>query len=149
MALNAAGFNESIVLARDKNYPYQTGMGMFNSREWVTFFDDFISGEAANELNYNGWLSTGDTGYTVANGDAHGGEIVISSDGTSEGQSFYLPKCIKLTGKKFFMEVRVKTTDADDTDVQFGLSDLSATSTPEDMWDTSNADGIAWFGLAH
>ena len=127
-----------------KLYPYRAGIGMFPSAEFFTFFDDFIASEETNELTYGGWLSTtGDAGYTIANGDAHGGEIVISSDGTTEGQSFYLPKCIKLTGKKFFMEVRVKTTDADDTDVKFGLTDLSASTNPEDLWDTSNADGIA------
>lgn len=143
MATNAAGFNESIVLARDRNYPYQTGMGMINSREWIVHFDDFIGSEASDELNYGGYLTLQDAGETLVNADEHGGAVTISSDGTSEGIGFYLPKCIKLTGKKFFMEVRAKTADADDTDLVFGLSDLSATSDPEDLWDTSNADGIA------
>lgn len=127
-----------------KVYPYRTGIGMFSSAEWFTFFDDFIATEESNELSANGWLSTtGDTGYTIVNGDTHSGSIVISSDGANEGQSFYLPKCIQLASKKFFMEVRVKCTDADDCDVQFGLTDLSASTNPEDMWDTSNADGVA------
>jgi hypothetical protein len=41
------------------------------------------------------------------------------------------------------MEVRVQSSAADDTDVQFGLSDLVDTTNPEDLWDTSTADGIA------
>ncbi len=127
-----------------KLYPYRSGIGMFDSAEFFTFFDDFVETEESNELGSKGWSSTtGDGGYTIVNGDAHGGTLVISSDGANEGQSFYLPKCIKLTGKKFFMEVRVKATDVDDCDIQFGLTDLSASTNPEDLWDTSNADGAA------
>jgi len=142
----STGFKGPIVFGPETNqkrYPYRTGCGMFPSAEWFTFFDDFLGAEESDSLSHGGWLTITDTGKTLVNGDTHAGSVVISSDGASEGIGFYLPKCIQLASKKFFMEVRVKTDDADDTDVQFGLSDLSATSDPEDLWDTSNADGIA------
>jgi len=124
-----------------RNYEYRTGTGMFSTAEYITYFNDFLDVETSNALL--GLQTITDAGLTLVNSGEHGGGVTMSSDGTTEGLVFYLPKCIQLGGKKFFMEVRVKTADADDTDVQFGLTDLSATTNPEDLWDTSNADGIA------
>jgi type 1 fimbria pilin len=139
-------FKESILHARNSNtYKYRSGMGMFPSSEWVVFFDDFCQDVASNKpINWDAAII--DTGATIVSSAEHGGGLTVASDGTAEGVSIYLPKCVQLSGKKFFMEARVWTVDADDTDLQIGLSDLVATTDPEDMWDTSNTDGIA-FGV--
>jgi hypothetical protein len=151
MASNAAGFNESVVFARTYDYAYRKGLGMISSAEHVVFFDDFNRVVTSNVPS--GWSAAIiDTGATVASlttsatGNA-AGVIRITSDAASEGASIYLPKQVWLAGRPFFMECRVRTAAADDTDLYFGLSDLSATTDPEDMWDTSNADGIA-FGIS-
>jgi hypothetical protein len=148
---NRAGFSESVTIARDTAYPYRSGMGMFSSAEWVTFFDDFQRDVATNVPV--GWdAAIIDTGATIASfatsaaANANG-VIRITSDAASEGAGIYLPKQVYLSGKRFFMEVRVRTAAATDTTLYFGLSDLSATTDPEDLWDTSNADGIA-FGVS-
>ena len=147
MATNGFSTRETITHARDTLWPYRSGMGMINSAEWIVFFDDFVGSVASNVPD--GWgAAIIDTGATITSyASATGGVIRVTSDAASEGVSIYLPKSIKLTGKKFFMEVRVRTGDADDTDLRFGLSDLSATSDPEDMWDTSNADMLN-FGVS-
>lgn len=141
----ATGFTESILhgpRSKQSGYAYRSGMGMISSAEWCVFFDDFTQVTASNAPT--GWTAIIDTGATAVAGDDLGGTIDISSDGVDEGVGLYLPKSIKLAGKKFFMEVRVKVEDADDNIVAFGLSDLVATTDPEDLYDTSNADGIAF-----
>jgi hypothetical protein len=44
------------------------------------------------------------------------------------------------------MEMRFQTEAADDTDVQFGLSALTAVVNPEDIWTTTATDVVA-FGV--
>jgi len=138
----AVSLPQQVTMARDTAYPYRANMGMINSAEWVTFFDDFTGVTASNAPD--GWTAIIDTGATAVDGAEAGGVIDISSDGVDEGVGLYLPKSIHLTGKKWFMEVRVKVEDADDNIIAFGLSDLVATTNPEDLYDTSNADGISF-----
>jgi hypothetical protein len=141
----STGFKEPLVHSTTSNqapYPYRSGMGMVNSAEWIVFFDDFTGVTSSNAPT--GWTAIIDTGATAVDGAEHGGVIDISSDGADEGVGLYLPKSIQLGGKKFFMEARVKVEDADDNIVAFGLSDLVATTDPEDLYDTSNADGISF-----
>lgn len=152
MATNGVGLSESIVHAPVSNqgkYPYRSGMGMINSAEWVVYFDDFVNVLATNVPD--GWAAAViDTGATVVTStiatDATG-ILLFDSDGATEGAAIYLPKCLNLTsGKRFFMECRVLTENADDTDVQFGLSDLTATTNPEDLW-TTTAANLVTFGV--
>lgn len=132
-------------------YAYRNGMGMVPSAEWVVYHEDFNVGIASNAPT--GATAIIDTGATLLAADVDAGDIgaggagVITSDGTTEGVGCYYPKNVALgDGKKFFMEVRVYTDDADDTDVQFGLSEVNATTNPEDLWTTTATDLIS-FGV--
>jgi hypothetical protein len=133
-------------------YAYRSGMGMMGSAEFNVLHDDFNHLVTTNVPT--GWSAAIiDTGATVTSGGAgasHGNGVVsIASDAGSEGAAIYLPKQLKLTvGKKFFMEVRMQTTLAAETDVQFGLSDLTATTNPEDLWTTTAASLISFGTLA-
>jgi len=151
MARNGVGLSESIVHARQHQYPYRTGMGMINSAEFVVFMDDFVSAITTNVPA--GWDATVvDTGATVATGTTAGslgatGVLTFDSDNGTEGATVYGEKCIQLTaGKRFFMEMRFQTEVANDSDVQFGLSALTAVTDPEQIWQTDAADLIA-FGV--
>lgn len=151
MSLNGVGLTESIVHARTGAYPYRAGMGMINSAEFVVFMDDFVSPVTTNlPLGWDAVVI--DTGATVVTDTTAGslgasGVLLFDSDGATEGACFYGEKCIQLTaGKKFFMEMRFQTEIADDSDVQFGLSALTATSNPEDIWTTTATDVVA-FGV--
>jgi len=151
MAKNAAGFNESVVHSRSTSYPYRAGLGMIPSAEFAVFMDDFL--EAVTTNVPAGWdAAVIDAGATVVTGTTAGslgatGVLMFDSDGATEGAAIYGEKCIQLTaGKRFFMEMRFQTEVADDTDVQFGLTALTATTNPEDLWTTTAADLIA-FGV--
>lgn len=151
MSLNGVAFTESIVHARTGAYSYRTGMGMIGSAEFVVFMDDFVSPITTNlPLGWDAVVI--DTGATVVTDTTAGslgatGVLLFDSDGATEGACFYGEKCIQLTaGKKFFMEMRFQTELADDSDVQFGLSALTAVSNPEDIWTTAAADVVA-FGV--
>lgn len=155
---SGATFNEPVVHGKNmyRKYLYRYGVGMMPSAEYYVFHDDFLpfipstaitNGPVANTPW--GWQAAIiDTGATVAVDTTAGhatGALYFDSDGATEGASIYLPKGVQLTsGKKFFMEVRVKTEVADDSDVQFGLSDLTATSNPEDLWTTTAASLVAF-----
>jgi hypothetical protein len=153
MSLSATGpFREGPV-ATGRAFPYRSNMGMMNSAEFVVFHDDFINAIATNVPA--GWSAAViDTGATLTASATAGslgatGGALIASDGTSEGVAIYLPKAIQLTaGKKFFMEARVQTSIAAETDVQIGLSDLTATTNPEDLWTTTAANLVAFGTLA-
>jgi hypothetical protein len=128
-------------------------MGLVPSAEFDVFFEDFQRLVSTNVPS--GWTAAIiDTGATLVLSTTAGalgatGGALIASDGTSEGVSIYLPKAIQITsGKKFFMEVRVQTSVAAETDVQFGLSDLTATTNPEDLWTTTSANVVAFGTLA-
>lgn len=141
-----------------KKYKYRNGMGMVPSAEFDVFHDDFhsfvVATAIANGPNANtpwGWQATViNTGATVVVSTTAGhatGVLIFDSDGTTEGASIYGTKSVQLTsGKKFFMEARVFTENADDSDVQIGLSSLTATTNPEDLWTTTATDLVA-FGV--
>jgi len=141
-------FNEPIKHARKSpnKYGYRHNFAMVPSAEQVVFHDDFTQDVASNLPT--GWdAAIIDTGATITQAAAdgfEGGVIKITSDGTTEGAAIYLPKQIQLSDQRFFMECRVYTEDADDTDLQFGLTDLTATTNPEDLWTTASADVIAF-----
>jgi hypothetical protein len=148
MSANGVGFPSPIVHApTGKSYLYRQGLGMVESAEYAVFFDDFQQDITTNVPT--GWdAAVIDTGATViqrATLDASAqGMISIVSTTASEGAAIYLPKSVHLeTGKKFFMEVRVKLDDVTDNTFQFGLSDLTATTNPEDLWTTTAANVIA------
>ena len=132
---------------------YRRGMGMVPSAEYDVFFEDFQRLVTTNVPS--GWAAAIiDTGATLTLSTTAGslgatGGALIASDGTSEGVGVYLPKAIQLTaGKRFYMEVYVQTSIAAETDVQFGLSDLTATTNPEDLWTTTSANVVAFGTLA-
>ena len=156
MSANGAGFRESLVHAPASNqssYSYRSNMGLMPSAEFDVLFEDFQRLVTTNVPS--GWSAAIiDTGATLVMSSTAGslgatGGALIASDGTSEGVAIYLPKGVQLTsGKKFFMEVRVQTSVAAETDVQFGLSSVTATTNPEDLWTTTSTDLIAFGTLA-
>lgn len=143
-----------------KAYSYSAGTGLMPSREWAVFFDDFLSpwipstaitnGPVANTpLPWQGAII--DSGATVAVNTTAAiganGVLTIADATASEGAAFYGQKTFQLTaGKKLWMEVRVRTDDVTDNALQFGLSNLTATTNPEDLWTTTAANVVA-FGL--
>lgn len=138
---------------RSDFYSYRRGMGMIPSAEYDCFFEDFQRLVSTNVPS--GWSAAIiDTGATLTLSTTAGslgatGGALIASDGTSEGVAIYLPKAVQLTsGKRFYMEVYVQTSIAAETDVQFGLSDLTATTNPEDLWTTTSANVAAFGTLA-
>jgi len=143
------GLKESIIhspVSAQAPYAYRSKSGIIPSAEYAVFMDDFFHNPATNAIP--GTTAIIDTGATItaAATDAisYSGVLKFASDGTSEGATLYWPKGIQLgLGKKFFMECRVYTADADDTDVQFGLSVMNATTNPEDAWTTASTDLIA------
>lgn len=148
--LNSVALNESVVYARYPGglYGYRTKLGMLPSAEYSTYFEDFQNTVTTNVPL--GWSATTiDTGATLATytaGNDNSGVIRITSDGASEGVSIYRPKAVALSGKRFFIEVRARTAAVTDTDLQFGLTSVTATSNPEDLWNTA-ADSFITFGL--
>lgn len=149
----STGFNGTILHANRSTadgYKYRNGMGMMPAAEFAVYHDDFVAPVATNVPN--GWsaaiIDTGGTvtTYTTATNGANG--VLQLTDATaSEGAAFYGAKSIQLiSGKKFFMECRLYTDDVTDNAVQFGLTDLTATTNPEDLWTTTAANLIA-FGI--
>lgn len=159
MATNGSGISASLVHAPASPqgpYSYLSGIGMAPSREWDVFFDDFHQFIVATSITNGpvantpwGWQSAAiDTGATavVLTTAALGATGVLNlSDATvSEGVAIWGTKSIQLTaGKRFMMEVRVQTSDVTDNAVQFGLSDLTASTNPEDLWTTTAANVLA------
>jgi len=150
MSLSATGPFRQGPIATGRAYPYRSNMGMMNSAEFVVFHDDFVKAIATNVPS--GWTAAViDTGATLVASTTAGslgatGGALIASDGASEGVAIYLPKAVQLTaGKKFVIEARVQTSIAAETDVQIGLTDLTATTNPEDLW-TKTAANVAAFG---
>ena len=145
-----SGFNSIVHGTRSTNegYKYRTGMGMMPSAEFCVIHDDFTGTITTNAPT--GWTAIIDTGATIvadATAGSATGVLYFDSDGTTEGAAIYLPEVIQLvSGKKFFMEMRFKTEIADDSDVQFGLSSVTATTNPEDLWTTASDDVLA-FGV--
>lgn len=161
MASNGSGISSSLVHAPASPqgpYSYRSGIGMISSAEWFVFFDDFTPFIPATAIT-NGPVANTPWGWQAAIIDAGAtltvnttaavgltGVLTNASDGASEGVAIYLPKSVQLTaGKKFMLEARVRTLVAAETDVQIGLSDLTGTTNPEDLWTTTSAN-FATFG---
>lgn len=148
----STGFTVPVVhspVSASKAYSYRSKMGLVPSAEFLVFHDDFIGAVTTNVPA--GWdAAVIDTGATVVTDTtaAYGtGILLFDSDGATEGAAIYHEKGIQLTaGKKFFMEIRFQTELADDSDVQFGLSALTAVTNPEDLWTTAATDLVA-FGV--
>jgi len=124
-------------------------MGMMPSSEFRVMHEDFDSIFATNAIA--GWAAIIDTGCTnVTNTTATtgaNGVMSMTSDTTSEGSALYGAKSFQLiSGKRFFMECRVQLNEVTDNAFQFGLSDLTATSNPEDLW-TTTAANLVTFGI--
>lgn len=125
-----------------KGYSYRSGMGMVPSAEYYVFFDDFDTLVTGNVPT--GWTADIiDTGATVASASGHTGVIQFTDATASEGAAIYMPKNIQVDGKKTYVECRVTLSDVVDHTFYFGLSDLAATTNPEDLYDASASDVIA------
>jgi len=146
------GLKENLVHSIISNhwpYPYRSKCGIIPSGEYSVYMDDFYLAPTTNALP--GTTAIIDVGATVvaAETDAisYSGVLKFASDAVSEGATVYWPKGIQLgLGQKFFMECRVNTASAAGTDVQFGLSALTAVVNPEDVWTTAATDLIS-FGV--
>ena len=129
-------------------YSYRNGMGLINSAEHAVFFDDFRDAVTSN-APAGGYTAIIDTGATIVAsntlGTDHTGSIVIASDGAGEGASVYLPERLQLlAGKRFWMEMRYRSVLPGETSVQMGLSSVTATTNPEDLWLTASADVLSF-----
>lgn len=143
-----------------KQYGYRSFTGMFPSAEFAVFHDDFLqpwipataitNGAVANTPS-NWQAAIIDSGATVAvNTTATigaNGVLTLADATASEGAAVYGQKTVQLiAGKKLWVEVRVRTDDVTDNALQFGLSAVTASTNPEDLWTTTAADVIA-FGI--
>lgn len=144
-----------------KAYEYRIRTGMVSSAEWTVFMDDFVTtfipttaitnGPVANTpSNWQGAII--DTGATVAVNTTAAiganGVLTLADATASEGAAFYGQKTIQLTaGKKLWMEARIRTDDVTDNNIYFGLSSLTATTNPEDLYNTAS-DTLVAFGIA-
>lgn len=141
-------------------YPYRAFTSMIPSAEFAVLFDDFLHTWIPTTAITNGAVANTpspwqaaiiDTGATVAVNTTAAiganGVLTIADATASEGAAVYGQKTFQLTaGKKLWMEARVRTDDVTDNIIQFGLSDLTATTNPEDLWTTTAANVIS-FGL--
>ena len=135
----ATGFTEPLITSprsTQQSFYYRSGMGMINNAEWIVFMEDFMQAEQATET-ISGFTSIIDAGATMVDGDEIGGVIDLTSDAADEGIALHQNLGIQLSGRKFFMEARVKITDADDGQIIIGLADLTAVTNPEDLWTTT------------
>lgn len=149
----STGFKGPIVHgpnSTQEGYAYRNGMGMMSSAEFCVKHDDFVDAVATNVPA--GWtgaiVDTGGTVTTNVTATVGANGVLTFADATaSEGAAIYGAKAFQLiSGKKFVMEIRVRTDDVTDNTIQFGLSDLTATSNPEDLWTTTAANVVA-FGI--
>lgn len=131
-------------------YRYRNGMGLMPSAEFCVLFDDFLLPFASNTTT--GWaaaiIDTGGTSIThLTAATGANGVMAMNSDDASEGSAIYGAKAFQLTsGKRFFMECRVRVDDVTDHNFQFGLTSLTATTNPEDLFTTVATD-LVTFGL--
>lgn len=141
-------------------YAYRHLTGMVPSAEYMVFMDDFVTTFIPTTAITNGpvantpWGWQGaiiDSGATIAVNTTAAigatGVLTLADATASEGAAFYGQKSLQLTaGKKFWIEARIRTDDVTDNAVQFGLSDLTAVTNPEDLWTTTAANLVA-FGI--
>jgi hypothetical protein len=149
MAKNSVGLPEALTFSRVSQFGYRSRMGMIPSAEWLVYFDDFCQPVSTNVPS--DWSAAIiDTSATITGTTTAAYSSCLSVTGTASantGAAVYGAKQFQLTsGKRFFMEAYVKSTTVADSDLQFGLSDLTATTNPEDLWTTTAANLVS-FGL--
>ena len=141
-------------------YPYRAFTSMIPSAEYAVLFDDFLHTWIPTTAITNGAVANTpspwqaaiiDSGATIAVNTTAAiganGVLTIADATASEGAAVYGQKTIQLTaGKKLWMEARLRTDDVTDNAIQFGLSSVTASTNPEDLWTTTSTDLIA-FGL--
>lgn len=152
MSLSATGPLRQGPISTGRAYPYRSRMGMMNSAEFIVMHDDFV-GPVTTNLPFGWEAAIIDTGSTLTTQTAAStgpnGAVTIASDGTSEGVAIYSAKAMQLVaGKGFVIEARCRSTAAAETDLQIGLSDLTAVTNPEDLWTTTAANLVAFGTLA-
>jgi hypothetical protein len=130
-------------------YKYRDHMGMMPCAEFAVLHDDFVLPFATNTTT--GWTAIIDTGGTsithLTAATGANGVVAMTSDAVSEGTALYGAKAFQLTsGKKAFIECRVQMDDVTDNNFQFGLTDLTAVTNPEDLW-TTVAANLVTFGI--
>jgi hypothetical protein len=149
----ASGLSQGGALkaSRSYTYPYRSGLGIIPTAEHSVFFDDF-TGLVTSNLPVGWSLAVIDAGattvqLTTAITGGQSGVLLMSDATVSEGASINMPKNFVFnTGKKWFMEMRFQTSDVTDNTIQFGLSDLTAVTNPEDLW-TTVAASLITFGI--
>ena len=142
-----------------RKYAYRHRMGLVPCAEFDVFHDDFHSFVVGTAITNGpvantpwGWQGAIiDSGATAAVNTTAAiganGVLTFADANYSEGAAIYTNKTFQLTsGKSFFVEIRVRTDDVTDNAIQFGLSDQTATTNPEDLWTTTAASVLA-FGL--
>lgn len=145
----SSGFKGPIIHSPISNqgpYNYRSKAGMIPSAEYAVYHNDFFENPSSNAVPGTSAIIDTDATITATATDAvsYTGAIRITDATASEGAAMYWPKGIQLgLGKKFFMEVRVRTSDVTDNNLQFGLSDLTAVTNPEDLYTTTAANLIA------
>lgn len=161
MAVGTAFASPLLDAGQIRKYAYRNRMGMVPSAEFDVFHEDFHSfmvstaitnGPAANTPW--GWQSAIiDTGATIVADTTvgnHTGAILFDSDGAGEGAAIYTTESFQLvSGKRTIIECRVKLEVANDCDFYFGLTDVAASTNPEDLWTnggTNMANGVV-FGV--
>jgi hypothetical protein len=136
-------------ISNNRQYTYRSKAGLIPSAEYSVFMEDFYTLPASDAVPGTTRVIDSSATITALATDAYSytGAVVITGAGTGEGAADYWPKGIQLgLGKKFFMEARFLMVAADDNDVMFGLTDLTATTNPEDLWTTAQENLIA-FGV--
>jgi hypothetical protein len=145
----ATGLTESVIFAHKPSgdYRYRQGLGMLPSNEYRYYFNDFNDLVSANAVI--GSTTIKDTNGTLTNlatGTDNGGIVRVTGSAGQDGVVNYFPKSVVLTGKRFFIEARVRASTIADCDFYIGLSSLTATTNPEDVYTTA-ADSLAAFGI--
>ena len=160
MAVGTAIASPLLDSGQIRKFAYRHRMGMVPSAEFDVFHDDFHSFLVSTAITNSPVANTPldfwagaiiDSGATIAaNGTATIGAngVLTFADATaSEGAALYTTKSFQLiSGKRFFVECRVRTDDVSDNAIQFGLSDQTAVTNPEDLW-TTTAANLVTFGI--
>ena len=156
------GVKKSVYFMPDvgKDYSYRDNSSMVPSAEWLVTFEDFdkswipttaITNGAAANTPAPWQAAIIDSGATIAVNTTAAiganGVLTIADATAGEGAAVYGQKSLQLTsGKRFYMEARFRTDDVTDNVLQFGLTAVTASTNPEDLWTTTAADLVS-FGI--
>lgn len=156
------GVKKSVYFMPDtgKDYSYRDNSSMVPSAEWMVKFEDFDQSWIPTTAITNGPVANTplpwqaaiiDSGATVAvnttSAIGANGVLTFADATASDGAAIYGQRSIQLTvGKRFYMECRLRSDDVTDNAIQFGLTDLTAVTNPEDLW-TTVAANLVTFGI--